>query len=256
MGKNKYNRHSIRLKEFDYSLSGYYFITICTEDSEKLFGKIINNEMVLNDFGKIVHKEWYELKERFNIELHEFIVMPDHIHGIIEIINDNGMEKNNKGVINYAPTSSSRENSDNYYSKISPKSNSLSIIIRSYKSCVTRNIRRNYIRRGVIYNALITNPHNAQINRNNNVQTTDPSNAHTNPKHNTQIKISSTTQIGSNNTQQNPKRHDELQNMPSTKQKNKITIWQRNYFERIIRNEKELNNIRQYIIDNQKKWDE
>jgi putative transposase len=57
MGKNNYNRQSIRLKKFDYSLSGYYFITICTEDSERLFGKIINNEMVLNDFGEIVNFE-------------------------------------------------------------------------------------------------------------------------------------------------------------------------------------------------------
>ncbi len=203
MGKNNYNRQSIRLKKFDYSLSGYYFITICTEDSERLFGKIINNEMVLNDFGEIVNFEWFELKNRFDIQLHEFIVMPDHIHGIIEILVDNGMGGDNKGVINNAPTSISRD-SGNYFSKISPKSNSLSIIIRSYKSCVTRNIRQN-TRRGVIHNTLITN-------QNNNLTKTDP-------------------------------------------HQSQLTIWQRNYFERVIRNEKELNNIRQYIIDNPKNWD-
>ena len=183
------NRQSIRLQNYDYSKAGMYFITICTYNDEKLFGNIIDGIMRLNDSGEIAYKEWYELRDRFNIELNEFVIMPNHIHGIIEIIGEN-----DKGVINNARTSSNPKimrdrQINNNYSVISPQSNSLSIIIRSYKSCVTRKIR---FRRGVIHNALKTT--------------------------------------------------------------NNIEIWHRNFHERIIRSEIELNNVRQYIIDNPKKW--
>lgn len=89
---NKYNpnihhRHSIRLKGYDYAQSGLYFITICLQNRECLFGEIIGGEMILNDVGKMIETEWLNLKNRYdNIELHEFITMPDHFHGILEII--------------------------------------------------------------------------------------------------------------------------------------------------------------------------
>ncbi len=83
-----HHRRSIRLKEYDYSQAGLYFITICTQDSLHLFGKITNDAMVLNDAGMLIEKWWNELKNKFvNIELDEFIVMPNHFHGIIQIIN-------------------------------------------------------------------------------------------------------------------------------------------------------------------------
>ena len=88
----KYNpdihkRKTIRLKGYDYSQAGLYFITICVQNRECLFGRIENDEMVLNDAGKMVQHEWEILPERFkNIELHEFIVMPNHFHGILGIV--------------------------------------------------------------------------------------------------------------------------------------------------------------------------
>ena len=88
----KYNpeihkRRSIRLKGYDYSQAGLYFITICVQDRECLFGNIENGEMILNDAGKMIETEWLNLNNRFsNIELHEFIVMPNHFHGILEIV--------------------------------------------------------------------------------------------------------------------------------------------------------------------------
>jgi REP element-mobilizing transposase RayT len=82
-----HNRQSIRLKGYDYSSSGLYFITMCVQNRAHLFGKIENREMVLNDAGKMIQTEWINLKTRFpNIELHEFVVMPDHFHGILEIV--------------------------------------------------------------------------------------------------------------------------------------------------------------------------
>ena len=83
-----HHRRSIRLKGYDHSQAGMYFITICTQDSLHLFGKITNDEMVLNDAGTMVEKWWNELKNRFpNIELDESVVMPNHFHGIIQIVN-------------------------------------------------------------------------------------------------------------------------------------------------------------------------
>jgi len=80
-------RRSIRLKTYDYSQSGWYFITICTQNHRCLFGKIIEDEMHLNSAGYMLQKEWMELPLRFNtIQLHEYIVMPNHFHGIIEIV--------------------------------------------------------------------------------------------------------------------------------------------------------------------------
>jgi REP element-mobilizing transposase RayT len=82
-----HKRRSIRLQGYDYSQAGLYFITICVQNRKMLFGKIENDEMILNDAGKMIQTEWGKLPERFpNIQLHEFVVMPNHFHGIIEIV--------------------------------------------------------------------------------------------------------------------------------------------------------------------------
>ncbi|MDB5275438.1 MAG: hypothetical protein JWR61_393 [Ferruginibacter sp.] len=84
---NKHHRKSIRLKGYDYSKAGLYFITICVQNRKCLFGEIIEGEMILNDPGKMVYNEWINIAERFtNIHLHEFIVMPNHFHAIMEIV--------------------------------------------------------------------------------------------------------------------------------------------------------------------------
>ena len=80
------NRQSIRLKTYDYSKPGYYFITICTQNRQKRFGGIVDEYMQLNQSGKIVTEQWNDLPNRFPIvALDQFIVMPNHIHGIIQI---------------------------------------------------------------------------------------------------------------------------------------------------------------------------
>jgi REP element-mobilizing transposase RayT len=81
-----HHRHSIRLKEYDYSHKGLYFITICVQSMECLLGKISEGEMVLNEYGKIIQTVWNELPQHYaNIQLEEFVIMPNHIHGIIVI---------------------------------------------------------------------------------------------------------------------------------------------------------------------------
>lgn len=83
-----HHRRSIRLKGYDYSQAGLYFITICTQNRLCLFGEIKNGEIILNDAGIMIDKWWNELKHKYrNIKLHEQIIMPNHFHGIIQIIN-------------------------------------------------------------------------------------------------------------------------------------------------------------------------
>jgi len=86
-----HHRRSIRLKEYDYSQVGLYFITICTQKRLCLFGEIEKGEMILNDPGIMIDKWWNELKHKYrNIELHEQIIMPNHFHGIMQIIHETG----------------------------------------------------------------------------------------------------------------------------------------------------------------------
>ena len=82
----KHNRRSIRLPDYDYSRVGYYFITVTAQNREHLFGEIVDGGMILNVAGKLIHTLWYDIKNDFpNVVLHDFVVMPNHIHGIIEI---------------------------------------------------------------------------------------------------------------------------------------------------------------------------
>ena len=81
-----HHRRSIRIKEYDYSQAGLYFITICCRDRICRFGKIENGEMILNDLGKIVMQCWLDIPQHFPCAiLHEYVIMPNHIHGIIEL---------------------------------------------------------------------------------------------------------------------------------------------------------------------------
>ena len=80
-------RHSIRLKGYDYSQAGAYFVTICTNKGTCLFGEIVGREMHLNDAGRMVQAVWDQLVHRFdNVELDEYVIMPNHIHGVISIV--------------------------------------------------------------------------------------------------------------------------------------------------------------------------
>jgi len=83
---NIHNRHSIRLKGYDYSKAGLYFITICVKDRDCLFGKIINGKINLNDAGIMIENEWLKIPDRFpNVQLHQHVIMPNHFHAIMEI---------------------------------------------------------------------------------------------------------------------------------------------------------------------------
>lgn len=85
----KHNRRSIRLRDYDYTLAGAYFVTIVTKDRECLFGDVADDEMQMNAIGEIVVEEWLRSSQiRKEIELDEYIVMPNHLHGIVVIMSN------------------------------------------------------------------------------------------------------------------------------------------------------------------------
>lgn len=153
MGKyqNKYRIDSSRARWWDYGWNGAYFITICTRDREHFFGEIENEKMVLNPLGAIAYVLWHEIPHRMKyVELGEFVVMPNHIHGIliivkpdVETLHATSLQKQ-KSHLQQQPNSRTIPSSiypeikNEKMAAISPKSNSISTIIRSYKSAVSR----------------------------------------------------------------------------------------------------------------------
>jgi REP element-mobilizing transposase RayT len=94
--KNKYRIGSTRLQSWDYGSNAKYFVTIVLKDRKRFFGQVRNGKMDLSPIGEIADKFWREIPEHFPfVILHNHIVMPDHIHGIIEIAKPNGIETQN-----------------------------------------------------------------------------------------------------------------------------------------------------------------
>ncbi len=191
----RHHRRSIRLKGYDYSGAGAYFLTICTQNRECLFGKIVNGKMVLNDAGQAADECWRNIPHHFpHAVLDEYVIMPNHIHGIIFLKNTGAVGAKtmggnvgakytnvgtNVGAKNFSPL---RGRTHAPRAGIHPRGTSKTIgsIVRGFKIGVTKWMRQN-----------------------------------------THVK----------------------------------TVWQRNYWEHIVRDENELNRIRQYIIDNPAKWE-
>lgn len=208
------NRQSIRLKNFDYSSEGAYFITLVTQDRIQLFGKIESGEMILNILGKIVEEEWKNtLLIRPNISIGTFAIMPDHMHMILHI------DKQIKNEFNEAEWNNSN-----------PKSPSQTIgaIIRGFKGAATKKINLfiNSIGTGELQFAPTIE---LQFARKASENYSSLNN------HGDYIAIRDS---------------GESQFAPTIPFK----IWQRNYYERIIRDQNAYDNIEKYIQDNPKNW--
>ena len=134
-------RKSPRLQGYDYAQSGAYFVTICTHQRLHLFGQVIDDTMVLSKAGEIAASRWQAIPEHHpHVELDAFVIMPNHMHGIIVITDNVGtgpaLSENTKQRTTQALSLQS-QSQDNK----SSKARSLSTIIGSYKSGVTRRIR-------------------------------------------------------------------------------------------------------------------
>ena len=124
------NRRSIRLSSYDYSQAGVYFVTVVTQDRDCRFGEVRDCEMWLNNAGKIVAEVWNGLPARFpGLAIDGFVVMPNHIHGILEI-NDVGAPL--VGALVDSPATSSKDNGAT--TRVAP---TLGAIIGAYKSLTT-----------------------------------------------------------------------------------------------------------------------
>ena len=149
--KNTYRIESTRLHYWDYSNPGMYFVTICTQNFVEWFGVVNNEKMDLNKMGEIANSCWTKIPNHFpNVELDEYIIMSNHIHGIIGINDISRDADHNESNYKMKSRTNSRRDvacnvsTSNRMSKISPKPNSLSVIIRSFKSAVTKLIRKSH----------------------------------------------------------------------------------------------------------------
>ena len=132
---NKYRIKSSRLPNYDYVSNGMYFITICTHNRKFYFGDIVDKEIQLSEIGKLAHKFWAEIPQHFPfVHLGEFVVMPNHTHGILIIDKPNDFMN--------PEINQTNENKNEFMSNISPKPGSISTIIRSYKSAVTKQAKK------------------------------------------------------------------------------------------------------------------
>lgn len=130
---NKYRILSARLRGFDYSQNGAYFITICAKNRESFFGEITEGEMALSEMGKIVADEWQKTAEiRGNVELGESVVMPNHFHGILII--------NNFDTVSVETHCNASLQQSPYQNKFGPQSQNVSAIIRGFKGATTKQI--------------------------------------------------------------------------------------------------------------------
>jgi REP element-mobilizing transposase RayT len=138
----KHHRRSIRLKGYDYTQVGAYFITIVTCQRDLLFGKIVNEEMQLSDYGRIADECWRAIPDHFpNVELGAHVVMPNHVHGIIVIHDENGVATNSSPPVGASHASPLPAHG------VKPKS--IGAIVGSYKSAVTKRIGREFNTTGI-----------------------------------------------------------------------------------------------------------
>lgn len=194
-----HHRRSIRLKEYDYSRAGAYFVTIVTHHRLFLFGEIANGVMRLNPMGEMVAECWHALPNHYtNIVLDEFVIMPNHIHGII-IINDDDITTAVVGAIHESPLPESPPTE-------SPRPES----------------------------SPTESPPSESVSRNEWIQ---------------QRRQMLLPKIIGRFKMQSAKHVNQHRN------KTGVALWQRNYYEHIIRNEQSLHRIRNYIRNNPLQWD-
>lgn len=163
--KNKYRVASTRLQTWDYGANALYFVTICCQNRHCFFGHIANKKMTLSDIGKMAEKYWLEIPQHFPfVVLHNHVVMPNHVHGIIEIaktddgngvVDVDGVETQNFAFLlsdaTQKPTDTTQiplestqkmQQSNKNKNKFGPQSKNLASIIRGFKIGVTKNARQ------------------------------------------------------------------------------------------------------------------
>jgi REP element-mobilizing transposase RayT len=209
------HRRSIRLKGYDYSQAGLYFITICCDNRICLFGNVVNGEMELNDAGKIADACWMEIPNHFpNAVLHEHIVMPNHVHGIVELV----------GAKHFSPDMPDTPNASNTPNEYFPDNN-----------------RVKHFSPDMPDTSNTSNTSNEYFPDSNRAKGFSPLRSPSK----TIGSVVRGFKIGVTKWFRNTMADD----FPPQRQ-----VWQRNYHEHIIRNEQSYQTISNYIINNPIKW--
>lgn len=223
----KHQRKSIRLSEYDYSFPNWYYITICVHEKRNLFGKINNGKMILNELGNVVEEEWINTKIiRKYVDLDYYVIMPNHLHGLIIIeqsIEDVGAirrietkDLHGRGELN------SPDKDDSGRIQYAPTENKFKSPSQTTEDVgATRWVAQNK-EDGAIQRIAPTK------------QTLIPNS------------------LGSIIGQFKSKVTKRLRELSGNSD---LKIWQRNYYEHIIRNQIDLQNIRKYITLNPLKWE-
>ncbi|OGR07662.1 MAG: hypothetical protein A2511_16940 [Deltaproteobacteria bacterium RIFOXYD12_FULL_50_9] len=207
-----HHRRSIRIKGYDYAEVGAYFVTICSQGREGVFGEIVDSEMQMNEAGRMVEAVWQGLSDRYpQLCIDEFVVMPNHFHGIVVICYQRGKTGPELGMPtqNIGPNFNGRRGEPcvrpicHGVDQEGEQDNKGEHEVRPYRSGTGENTVGRIVQ---AFKSLTTNAY-----------------------------IRGVKALG-------------WQPFPGR-------LWQRNYYERIIRNESELHKARQYIVENPMKWD-
>ncbi|QJB43354.1 transposase [Dolichospermum flos-aquae] len=219
---NIHHRRSIRLKVYDYTQQGAYFVTICTHQRNCLFGEIVDGEIKLNTNGEIARGSWLSIPRYFkNVELDEFVIMPNHLHGIIII-----------------------ESSEVAGEALANQDFSQSFSEVVGEALANQDFSQLFSE--VAGEALANQDFSQQQNLSSQCFAPTVYTGET-------IKINGTKPQSLAAITQNYKSVSTRQINRMNKAKGNV-IWQRNYYEHIIHNEEALNNIREYIVNNPINW--
>ncbi|MCK6621639.1 MAG: hypothetical protein HUU32_05625 [Calditrichaceae bacterium] len=221
----KHHRKSIRLKGYDYSRAGAYFVTICVQNRECLFGEIRNGKMLLNDFGKIIDHHWQKIPTHFeNAALDEYVIMPNHFHGVLWLVGDGNTA-----------------NPENAITGITVGAKHSGQPIATEHDDVAGNA-------GNVGAKHSGQPLSSEQNDvAGNASPLRRPNQH--PDRPAGTAPGSLSAVIQNFTSITSRKINRIRKTPGKK------LWQRNFHDHIIRNGRELFNIRQYIIDNPLKWE-
>jgi REP element-mobilizing transposase RayT len=197
------HRSSTRLQHYDYSQAGAYFVTICTQDRACLFGAIENGAMVLNEYGCVVRDEWLKTAEsRAEIKMGEFVVMPNHFHGIV-VIGEATIEAIRERAIHELPL---------------------------HQGCPVGAIHESPEQSGATPNVGAIHELPLSLRQ--------------------QRRQMALSKIVGRFKMLTAKRINETRQLPG------VSLWQRNYYEHVIRNEDDYRGIAEYIADNPHRWEE
>ena len=199
-----------RLREYDYAQDGAYSVTVCTDWRTHLFGRVTDGRVELNAVGRIVEKVWHELPEHYpHVELDAFVVMPDHVHGIVVFVGGDSEAGSDSGPTLGSATVGSRAEE------------------AGYKPARTQDGTR---------------PEEAGL------KPAPTQDARTQDEAPTKVRRHGLSEVLRGFKTYSGRRVNGLRGTPG------VAVWQRGYYEHVVRNEEDMNRIRQYFQENPLRW--